>query len=150
VAIYDGTFWSNYFNEIDTLETGKNKFYVLKNGEKYNLKERRVERNRFMNLKNSTPKDQKEYVGTYLFEKSKVFFHNILIENDTLKFQPVRRNISQDPIPIYAYEKDLFFDIDATLWFHFTRDSLGNLKGLHKRTNQFIDAKNQRFNKISE
>jgi cyanophycinase len=35
----------------------------------------------------------------------------------------------------------VFFDIDAELWFHFTRDSLGNLMGLHKRTHQFIDAK---------
>jgi cyanophycinase len=38
----------NYFNKIDTLKTGENKFYVLKNRDKYNLKERRVQRNKFI------------------------------------------------------------------------------------------------------
>ena len=150
VAIYDGTFWSNYFNEIDTLETGKNKFYVLKNGDKYNLKERRVQRNKFLNSKSIKSNEQKEYIGNYLFEKSKVFWNNIVIENDTLKFQTVRRNIVRDPIPIYAYEKDLFFDTDSELWFHFQRDSLGKIVGFDKKTHQFINGRNQEFNKIVE
>ena len=150
VAIYDNTFWSPYFNEIDTLETGKNKFYLLKNGDKYNLKKRRVQRNKFLKLNNITSNDQKEYVGNYLFEKSKVFWNNIVIENDTLKFQIVRRNIIKEPIPIYAYKKDLFFDTDAELWFHFKRDSLGEIIGFDKKTHQFIDAKSQRFNDTKE
>jgi cyanophycinase len=150
VAIYDGTFWSPYFNEIDTLESGKNKFYVLRNGDKYNLKERRVERNKFIKPKNISSNVQKEYVGDYLFEKSKVFWNNIILENDTLKFQIVRRNIIKDPIPIYAYDKDLFFDTDAELWFHFKRDSLGQILGFDKKTHQFIDGQSQRFNKIAE
>ncbi len=150
VAIYDDTFWSPYFNEIDTLETGKNKFYVLKNGDKYNLKERRVQRNKFIKPKTIASNEQKEYVGSYLYEKSKVFWNNIVIENDTLKFQIVRRHIVRDPIPIYAYEKDLFYDTHAELWFHFTRDSLGNITGFHQKTHQFIDEKNQRFNKTTE
>lgn len=150
VAIYGGTFWSNYFNEIDTLKTGKNKFYVLKNGEKYNLKERRVQRNKFLKPKILTSNEQKEFAGTYLFEKSKVLWNNIVVENDTLKFQIVRRNIVREPIPIYAYEKDLFYDTDAELWFHFKRDSIGNIIGFDKRTHKFIDGLNQRFNKIVE
>lgn len=150
VAIYDGTFWSNYFNEIDTLDTGENKFYVLKNGEKYNLKERRVQLNKFIKPKEITASEQHEYVGNYLFEKSKVFWNNIIIENGTLKFQVVRRNSVRDAIPIYAYAKDVFFDTDAELWFHFTRDASGKLTGFHKKTHQFIDGKNQSFNKISE
>ncbi len=150
VSIYDNTFWSPYFNEIDSLETGKNKFYILKNGDKYNLKERRVQRNKFLEPKNITSNEQKEYLGTYLFEKSKVFWNNIVIENDTLKFQIVRRNIVRDPIPIYAYEKDIFFDTDAELWFHFKRDSLGKIIGFDKKTHKFINGLNQRFNKITE
>jgi cyanophycinase len=150
VAIYDGTFWSPYFNEIDTLETGKNKFYVLKNGDKYNLKERRVQRNKFLKPKEITTSDQKEYVGNYLFEKSKVFWNNIVIENGILNFQTVRRNIVRESIPIYAYKKDLFFDTDSELWFHFTRDSLGNITGFHKKTHQLIDGQNQKFNKTEE
>jgi len=150
VAIYDKTFWSPYFNEIDTLETGKNKFYVLKNGDKYNLKERRVQRNKFLEPKPITSDEQKEYIENYLFEKSKVFWNNIVIENDTLKFQTVRRNIIRDPIPIYKYEKDLFFDTDAELWFHFQRDSLGKIIGFEKRTHQFIGGRNQRFNRVLE
>lgn len=147
VAIYDETFWSPYFNKIDTLETGKNKFYFLKNGDKYNLKERRVQLNNFIQAQNSTYNEQKEYVGNYLFEKSKVFWNNILIENGTLKFQTVRRNIIRDPIPIYKYEKDLFFDKDSELWFHFKRDSLGKIIGFNKRTHKLINGQNQRFNK---
>ena len=150
VSIYDETFWSPYFNEIDTLETGKNKFYVLKNGDKYNLKERRVQRNKFIEPKNININDQEKYVGNYLYEKSKVFWNNIIIENDTLKFQIVRRNIARDPTPIYPYEKDLFFDTEAEFWFHFTRDSLENITGFDKRTHKFIDNLNQRFNKTEE
>lgn len=150
VAIYDNTFWSPYFNEIDTFETGKNKFYVLKNGDKYNLKERRVQRNKFLKPKMISLDKRKEYLGNYLFEKSKVFWNNIIIENDTLKFQIIRRNIIRDPIPIYAYEKDLFFDTDAELWFHFQRDSSGKIIGFDKRTHQFINGQNQRFNKVVE
>ncbi|PWI28904.1 peptidase S51 [Flavobacteriaceae bacterium LYZ1037] len=150
VSIYDNTFWSPYFNEIDTLETGKNKFYVLKNGDKYNLKERRVQRNKFLRPKNITSNEQREYLGNFLFEKSKVFWNNIIIENDTLKFQIVRRNIIRDPIPIYPYEKDLFFDTDAEFWFHFKRDSLGKIIGFDKKTHKFINGLNQKFNKIEE
>ena len=148
VAIYDDTFWSPYFNEIDTLETGKNKFYLLKNGDKYNLKERRIQQNKFITPKTMTSKEQKGYVGDYLFEKSKVFWNNIVIENDTLKFQIVRRNIVRKAIPIYAYEKDLFFDTDAELWFHFKRDSLGKIIGFDKKTHKLIDSKSQLFNKV--
>lgn len=43
--------------------------------------------NRFIKSKNITFNDQKGYVGDYLFEKSKVYWNNIVIENDTLKFQ---------------------------------------------------------------
>ena len=148
VAIYDDTFWSDYFNEIDTSETGKGKFYVLENGDKYNLKERRVQRNRFLEPKKISVNKQEEYSGKYLYEKSKVFWNNILIENDTLKFQIIRRNIVREPIPIYLYDKDLFFDTDAELWFHFQRDSLGNIIGFDKKERQFINGLNQRFNKI--
>ena len=150
VAIYDGTFWSNYFNEIDTLETGEHKFYVLKNGEKYNLKERRVQRNKFIQAKNITTIEQKEYVGKYLFDKSNVYWNNIILENGVLNFQVVRRNIVRDLFPIYAFEKDVFFDTDAELWFHFTRDDSGKITGFYKKTHQFIEGKNQRFNKITE
>ncbi len=150
VSIYDNTFWSPYFNEIDTLETGKNKFYLLKNGDKYNLKERRVQRNKFLSPKNIPPDVQKEYVGNFLFDKSKVLWNNIIIENDSLKFQIVRRNIVRDPIPIYAYEKDVFYDTDAELWFHFNRDSLGKIIGFDKKTNKFINGLNQSYIKVSE
>lgn len=150
VALYDGTFWSDYFNEVDTLETGKGKFYLLENGDKYNLKERRVQRNRFLQPKTISAEAQKEYLGSFLFEKSKVYWNNIIIENDTLKFQIVRRNIVRDPIPIYPYGKDLFFDTDAELWFHFKRDTLGQIIGFDKKTHQFIDGLNQRFNKVVE
>ncbi|WBX70122.1 cyanophycinase [Tenacibaculum retecalamus] len=150
VSIYDNTFWSPFFNKIDTLEKGKNKFYVLKNGDKYNLKKRRIQLNKFLKPKKLTSNQQNEYLGTYLFEKSKVFWNNIIIENDTLKFQIVRRNIVRDPIPIYAYKKDLFFDTDAELWFHFERDSLGKIISFDKKTHKFINGMNQKFNKISK
>lgn len=150
VAIYDGTFWSPYFNEIDTLETAKDKFYLLQNGDKYNLKERRVQRNKFIEPRTISSAEQEEYVGDYLFEKSKVFWNNIMIENDTLKFQIIRRNIVLDPIPIYAYEEDLFFDTDAEFWFHFKRDSLGKIIGFDKGTHQLIGASSQIFNKVEK
>jgi cyanophycinase len=150
VAIYDGTFWSNYFNQIDTLRSGENKFYVLKNGEKYNLKERRVQTNKYIQPNEIIASEQQEYIGSYLFEKSKVYWNNIILENGVLKTQSVRRNIVRNSISLYAYEKDVFFDTDAELWFHFIRDASGKITGFYKKTHQFIDGKNQRFNKITE
>lgn len=150
VAIYDGTFWSPYYNEIDTLETGENKFYLLKNGDKYNLKERRIQLNKFIEPQAISTEELQEYVGNYLYEKSRVFWNNMLIENDTLKFQGYRRNLVLDRIPIYAYEKDVFFDTDAELWFHFVRDSSGRIIGFDKKTHQFIDGQNQRFNRTTD
>ncbi len=150
VAIYDGTFWSPYFNKTDTLETGKNKFYFLKNGNKYNLKERRVQQNKMLIPSEISSKEKKEYVGAYLFEKSKVFWNNILIENDTLKYQVIRRNIVLDPVPIYAYKKDLFFDTEQELWFHFKRNASGDIIGFAKQTHQLIAGLNQKFNKAVE
>ncbi|SFB43760.1 cyanophycinase [Algoriphagus aquimarinus] len=150
VAIYDRTFWSPYYNEIDTLESGENKFYLLKNGDKYNLKERRIQLNKFIEPQAISTEELQEYVGEYLYEKSKVFWNNMLIENDTLKFQGYRRNLVLDRIPIYAYEKDVFFDTDAELWFHFVRDSSGRIIGFDKKTHQFIDGQNQRFNRTTD
>lgn len=40
VTIYDGIFWSPYFNDIDTLKKGEEKFYFLSCGCKYDLKKR--------------------------------------------------------------------------------------------------------------
>ncbi|MFK5974583.1 MAG: hypothetical protein QM485_15050, partial [Flavobacteriaceae bacterium] len=93
---------------------------------------------------------QQEYVGNYLFEKSKVFWNNIILENDTLKFQTVRRNITNAPIPIYSFEKDLFFEIEAELWFHFKRDSLGKIISFERKTHQFIGGRNQKFSKLPQ
>ena len=95
-------------------------------------------------------KEKKEYVGAYLFEKSKVFWNNILIENDTLKYQVIRRNIVLDPVPIYAYKKDLFFDTEQELWFHFKRNASGDIIGFAKQTHQLIAGLNQKFNKAVE
>jgi cyanophycinase len=118
--------------------------------DKYNLEERRVQKNKFLNPEEITAAEQKEYIGNYLYEKSKVFWNNIILENDTLKFQVVRRNIVNDPIPIYPYKNDLFFDTDAELWFHFTRDSLGEIIGFEKRTHAILNAQNQRFDRAEE
>ena len=78
---------------------------MLENGDKYSLKERRVQRNKYLKPIEQATADQKEYVGNYLYEKSKVFWNNIVMEDDTLKFQTVRRNIIKDPIPTTAKTK---------------------------------------------
>jgi len=58
-----------------------------------------------------------------------------------LKLQIVRRSIIKEPISIYTYKKDLFFDTDPELWFHFKRDSLREVIGFDKKKHQFIDVK---------
>jgi len=42
VAIYDGTFWSRERRELSINKPGEKKFYFLKKGNKYNLKDRKV------------------------------------------------------------------------------------------------------------
>ena len=42
VLIYDGTFWSREGSELKTLPEKENVFYFLQNGDKYDMKERKV------------------------------------------------------------------------------------------------------------
>ncbi len=42
VIIYDGTFWSREGSSLKNLPSENNIFYFLKDGDKYNLKERKV------------------------------------------------------------------------------------------------------------
>ena len=42
VLVYDGTFWSREGSELKTIPKKESVFYFLQNGDKYNMKERRV------------------------------------------------------------------------------------------------------------
>lgn len=147
VTIYDGTFWSPYFNDIDTLDKGVNKFYFLSNGNKYDLKKRRVIVNKYLPHENMKAKDFNEYVGTYQLRQNRYWF-KAMLSGDTLKVQRTRRSTVNEAIPIFPYDKDVFFDKDSEWWFHFKRDSLGKITALVRKTHQLIGGTSQKFDKV--
>ncbi|MFT5184768.1 MAG: hypothetical protein ACI84C_001903 [Flavobacteriales bacterium] len=70
--------------------------------------------------------------------------------NSDPEFDILERQFKARGLSDYPYKKDLFFDIYAERWFHFTRDSLGEIIGFDKKTDELIDGKSQRFIEVEE
>lgn len=87
VAIYDGTKWSAERNEIKQLEPGAHDFYVLKQGDEYDLSKRKVvlfEDRRFVSLPKET---LQKYVGVYEYDDgSSIKQIRCYIQNGQLSF----------------------------------------------------------------
>ena len=147
VAIYDGTYWSPYMNEIETLKTDEKRYYYLSNGDKYDLVKRHIINNKFRAYQENNIYNCNEYVGKYQLGNAQYWF-NVYIENDALIMQRTQRTITNDSITLFQYEKDLFFDKDTNWWYQFTRDSKNQVVGIERKHNWLINDSIQRLHKI--
>jgi cyanophycinase len=149
VTIYDGTFWSPYFNNIDTLKNGEEKFYFLSSGCKYDLKKRQVIVNKYLSHDLLDSIKLVDYVGKYQIGEKRYWF-DAFIQNDTLFVQRTQRNNVNDPIPIFPKGKDDFFDKGSTWWYHFHRDSNNKVVGMTRDENKLINNRTLNFHKLDE
>ena len=149
VTIYDGTFWSPYFDNIDTLEKGEEKFYFLGNGCKYDLEKRQVIVNKYLSYKSLDSTRFLDYVGKYQIGEKRYWF-DAFIQNDTLFVQRTQGNIINDPIPIFPKDKDVFFDKESTWWYHFHRDDNNQVIGMTRDENKLINERIFKFHKLDE
>ena len=149
VTIYDGTFWSPYYNNIDTLKKGEEKFYFLGNGCKYDLEKRQVIVNKYLSHESLDSNKFIDYVGKYQLGETRYWF-DIFIQNDTLFVQRTRRDNINDPIPIFPRDKDNFFDKGSTWWYHFHRDSNDQIIGMTRDENKIYNEYTLTFQKLYE
>ncbi len=149
VTIYDGTFWSPYFNRIDTLKNGEEKFYFLSNGFKYNLKLRQVIVNKYLSHELMDSVNLVDYVGKYQLGEKRYWF-DTFIENDTLFVQRTMRDNVNNPIPVFPKGKDSFFDKGSAWWYHFQRNSENQVIGMTRNQNKLINDRVLKFHKLDK
>ncbi|MEM9051058.1 MAG: cyanophycinase [Bacteroidota bacterium] len=128
VAIYDGTNYYRSNDSISKLPPGSEAFYLLQNGDRYDLLARKVDspsRRVVLDL------DQEElalYAGNYE-AMDRDFAIQFYLKGDTLM---VRNSWGWDDYPIIPYEKDVFFALNRNMWFEFEREDGLPLR-VHKR-----------------
>ncbi len=118
VAMYDGSSYDRMNDTITKLPTNSERFYLLKNGDRYNLEKRSIETNSRLTPIQLSNKELQEYAGNFK-ATDKDFSIEFLLENNTLK---VKNSWGWDIYPIYPLEKDIFFATNRTMWFQFVRE----------------------------
>jgi len=149
VTIYDGTFWSPYFDNIDTLKNGEEKFYFLSSGCKYDLKKRQVIVNKYLSHELLDSMKLIDYVGKYQLEEKRYWF-DAFIRNDTLFVQRAMRDNVNNPIPVFPKGEDSFFDKGSTWWYHFERNSDNQVIGMTRDENKLINDRILKFHKLDK
>ncbi len=121
VAIYDGTIWSEEKDSIYVAEKGERVFYLLKNGQEYDLTKRKVitiEDREFIEL--SAGQLQK-YEG--LYQANGNLKMELVIENDTLKV--IQQWGHFNKYPILPESETEFYD--RQLLFKFQLEGNGSI-----------------------
>lgn len=149
VTIYDGTFWSPYFDNIDTLKNGEEKFYFLSSGCKYDLKKRQVIVNKYLSHELLDSTKFIDYVGKYQLGEKRYWF-DAFIKNDTLFVQRTMRDNVNNPIPVFPKGEDGFFDKGSTWWYHFERNSDNQVIGMTRDENKLINDRILEFHKLDQ
>lgn len=140
VAIYDGTRWSAERDTIYQLPEGSREFYLLKKGNEYDLKKRKVitfDDREFINL---SEKQLKKYIGIYQLKDNSLRL-KILNENDSLKVFQVWNERKYSILP----ESDTrFFINNSELSFEFEIDDNGAINRF------FVPSRNEIWEKIPD
>jgi cyanophycinase len=149
VTIYDGTFWSPYFDNIDTLKNDEEKFYFLSSGCKYDLKKRQVIVNKYLSHELLDSSKFIDYVGKYQLGEKR-YWYDAFIKNDTLFVQRSMRDNVNDPIPIFPKGEDSFFVKGSTWWYHFERNKDNQVVGMTRDENKLINNGILEFHKLDQ
>ena len=86
VAVYDGTMYHRYNDSISNLGPLSDQFYLLQNGDRYDLSARVVESNARRAVIPMTAQALSAYEGHFQ-AKNKPFNVDVFLENDTLRLQ---------------------------------------------------------------
>lgn len=117
VAIYDGTNYIRQKDLIQPLPHYSERFYVLRNGDRYNLRKRQVVSNKSLTPLPMRPTLLKEYEGKYK-SISNSYSMTCQVQKDTLY---LHNSWGWKPYPIFPYKKDIFFAKNRMMWFRFIR-----------------------------
>jgi len=128
VAIYDGKNYSRSQDSIWELEADSERFYLLQNGDNYNLSERNVESNRRLKKLNLSKEKLNEYQGIYK-ASDRDFSIEFKVEQNRLI---VKNSWDWEEYPIYPYSQDVFFATNRTMWFEFFRNDKDSVVGVQK------------------
>lgn len=123
VAIYDGTRWSQERDTIYQLPAGSREYYVLKAGNEYNLRKRKVitfDDRAFIKLQ----EDQaQKYSGVYQLVDNTLTIE-ISIENDTMH---ARQRWDGSNYPLLPESASRLFIINSGLYFEFDINEHGEI-----------------------
>jgi len=118
VAIYDGKRWSKERDTIYQLSEGSREFYLLKEGDEYNLKTRSVITYRNREFLNFTESKLKNYCGEYQLAGDEIKFQFFIkdgslfgeVEGETVPFLP------ESETRFYMSQTDEYIDfmLDST------------------------------------
>lgn len=129
VAVYDGKMYHRAQDSMCVLPPNSERFYLLKNGDRYHLKKQEVESNRRLTPMTCSPGELLEYCGTYRATE-KDFHISLSLSGDTLFLS---NSWGWKPYPILALEKDVFYALNRNMWFQFLRDpDTGSLLSVRK------------------
>ncbi|AXG70285.1 cyanophycinase [Kordia sp. SMS9] len=118
VAMFDGSYYDSMNDTITRLPANSERFYLLKNGDRYNLEKRSIETNSGITPIELSDEELQKYTGIFK-ATNKDFSIKFLIENNTLK---VKNSWGWNVYPIYPLKKDTFFATNRTMWFQFVRE----------------------------
>jgi cyanophycinase len=124
VAIYDGTRWSKERDTIYKLPEGSREYYLLKAGDEYNLRKRKVftfDDREFIQL---TERQLKKYSGTYQSKKDNSLKLEVFIENDSIK---VIQNWNEGKYPLLPESVTRFFIVNSDISFDFEINDNGEI-----------------------
>ena len=111
VAIYDGTRWSAERDTIYQLPEGSREYYLLIEGNEYDLQKRKVISFNDREFIHLTEIQRKKYSGTYQLRDDSLRLE-ILIENDSIN---VFQNWNEDKYPILPESNLRFFIISCLI-----------------------------------
>ena len=136
VTIYDGTRWSAERDTIYQLPVGSREFYLLKKGNEYDLKKRKVitfDDREFINL---SEEQLIKYIGIYQLKDDSL---RLKIQIDSLKLYLVR---NEQKYSILPESNTRFFINNSELSFEFEIDDTGAINSL------FVPSQNEIWEKF--
>ena len=130
VAMYDGTNYLKSKDSIARLPIGSERFYLLRNGDRYSLTKRQVLSPKRLKPLVVPTQTLKNYEGKYVSTRKKPFGITCTIKQGTLY---IANSWGWKPYPVFAYKKDVFFAKNRVMWFRFVRDDSGeHIVGVQK------------------
>ena len=140
VAIYDGTRWSKERNTIYKLPKGSREFYMLKAGDEYDLKKRKIitfSDREFIQITNF---NFNKILGAYQ-QKGGSLQAEILLENDSIK---VLTKWNNGKITILPESENRLYIVNSDIYFEFSLNEDGTVNGFS------VPAQNLTWEKINE